>query len=544
MDINNQPTREAFTAIAAKAGLSIMFQRDYRPTPPMTTLKLKDVDVYEALDAITMATGTFWTPLDRHTIFIVDSNTTMHRDYDLQIVDVVHLNGPQTVQELNDVLNMLRQTLNLTNIAANPGTNSLLFRDTPDKVALAEEIIADLEAQLKGTNKIVSHAAAYETDPMGNAYVLDGSRRNLNPAASQLAVTSAGPLSFDINNQASRTAIETIAAKAGLSVVYDRDFRPTPATLNLKSDDTNIFSALDRVSTALRSFWVPLDRRSIFITDNNSTKHRDFDPLVLEVIDLPGLQSPQELNDLMNEIRQVLNAPVIYAIPRTNSLVLRDTPSKVALAKSVIGDLRVSGGAAQTAAPPVISVLYLETDSLSSFYNASNNAGLKSYSAPASAQLRPRLTDPFSLHINEDARRVYEILGETVGLNVTFDSRFVAGQPAAFHLENVTVVQALDQLGTQTHNFWQVVDSKTVYITPENALSTRPYEPTVLKTFRLSNTPPADLNMIVNMAKGMFNIQDVMTDAASSTIDVRTRPSNMILLEKLITALDRPVPAP
>jgi type II secretory pathway component GspD/PulD (secretin) len=108
----------------------------------------------------------------------------------------------------------------------------------------------------------------------------------------------------------------------------------------------------------------------------------------------------------------------------------------------------------------------------------------------------------------------------------------------------VTVIQALDQLGTQTHNFWQVVDSKTVYITPENVPSTRPYEPTVLKTFRLSNTPPADLNMIVNMAKGMFNIQDVMTDAASSTIDVRTRPSNMILLEKLITALDRPVPAP
>jgi len=356
-------------------------------------------------------------------------------------------------------------------------------------------------------------------------------------------VTSAGPFSFDINNQPSRTAIETIAAKAGLSVVYDRDFRPTPPTLTLKLNDKNVFTALDMVSTALGAFWVPLDRRSIFVTHNNSTKHRDFDPLALEVIDIPGLQSDQELNEILNGVRGVLNGPVMYAIPRTNSLVLRDTPSKVALAKSLIGDLRVSGRAIQTATPPVISVLYLDTDSLSSFSSTSNNVALKSYSAPASAQLRPRTTDSFSLHMNEDARRAYEILGETVGLNVTFDSRFVAGQPAALHLENVTVIQALDQLGTQTRNFWQVVDSKTVYITPENVSSTKAYEPTVLKTFRLMNTPPADLNMIVNMARGMFNIQDLMTNAASSTIDVRTKPSNMILLEKLITALDRPVPA-
>ncbi len=532
LDIN-QPTRSAMESIAAKAGLTVMFQRDLRPIPPTLTLKLKDVDVFEALDILTIATRTFWVPLDAHTIYVVDDNTTMRRDYDLTVADIVRVSGTRTTAELNDVMNLLRQNLNITTMTAYPATNVLLMRDSPEKVALAEEIIADLDAQISGNKKVVGHVAAFETNAMGNIEVLDAGSRLADPLLKKLQPTSTGPFSFDIS-QASKDALEAIAVRAGLTVVFDRDFRPTPPTLALKINDNDVYSALDKAALQLRAFWLPLGNRSIFVTDNNSTKRRDFEQLAVELIDIPGLQTAQELNDVMNAVRQNLNLATIYAFPSTNSLLLRDTPAKVELAKAVIAALRPPNSI-----PAFTTVTSIETDSLTSF-GITSNTGLKMYASPASAQIRPKLTGTFSLHINDDARHAYEVLGETVGLNVNFAPKFTSGSSAAFNLENVDVLKALEQLGTQTGNSWQVVDSQTIFITPDKVSSARPYEATVLKSFQLSHAPKSDLTPITTAIRLLFSVNEIMTDDASNTIELRATPTQLVLIEKLLTALDRP----
>ena len=284
---------------------------------------------------------------------------------------------------------------------------------------------------------------------------------------------------------------------------------------------------------------MPLGSQTIFVAENNSTKQRDFYPRTLEVLDIPGVQNSQGLNDAMNDVRQILNVVSMVAVPRTNSLVIFDAPYKVSLAKALVADILRSGSA--PAVPTVTSVLSLETDSLSSF--STSSAGLNGYSAPATAQLRPSATGPFTLHINADARRAYETLGDSVGLNVVFDPQFAPGQTAAFHLENVDVIQSLDLMGKQTGNSWQVVDSKTIFITPENVSSRRLYESTAVKSFHLTNVPVSDLTSIVNMVRSLMNIPNVMTDPASNTIDVRSTSTKLAIVEKLLSALDRPAPA-
>jgi hypothetical protein len=542
LDING-PARTAFETIASKAGFTILFDRDYR-TSPTVTLKLNDLDVFTALDMTCLAARTFWFPVGDHTIFIVDNNSTKRRDYDPNFVDVVHLTGAKAPQDVNDVMNVVRQIVNVTTMVANPGANALLFKDTSQRAALAEQLIADLEGQLNGTPRSAAHSPSYQTEGLsggsGNVYLLDGTRRNINPLLAQLHPTTTAPLSFDIS-QPSKSAFETIAAKAGLSVIFDTDFRvPTPATITLKLSNTDIYTALDIVSTQLRLFWVPVGSQTIFVAENSSTKHRDFDPLAIEVADISGVQSVQALNDFVNDVRQILNVGIMDALPRTNSLLIFDAPYKNALAKALIADIQ-SSNAAPAGAAAVSSVLSIETDSLTSFSNPS--AGLRSYSAPATAQLRPSAAGPFTLHINADARRAYETLGESVGLNVMFDPRFSPGQPAAFHMENVDAIQALDLMGKQTGNSWQVVDSKTIFVTSENVSSRRLYEPTAVKTFHLANVPVPELNFIVTLLRNVLNISNVMTDPASNTIDVRSTPSNLAIVEKLLSVLDRPAPA-
>ena len=533
----NEPARTTFETVAAKAGLAVLFDRDYR-TIPAIALKLNEVDVFTALDMICLATRSFWVPVGDRTIFIVEDNSTKRRDMDPTYVDVVHLTGAKTVQEMNDVMNAVRQTANTPTIVGNPGANTLAFRDNAVRAAVAENLIADLDGQRNGSAIAAVRTPAYQTDPVtggpGNIYDLNDNRRNFNPLFSQLRPTSTGPLSFDFN-QPSRSAFETIAAAAGLSVIFDSDIRTlTPQTIALKLSNTDIYTALNIMSMATRTFWVPLGSQTIFVAEGSSTKHRDFDPLTIEVMDIPGAPTAQALNFVMNDIRQVLNISVMYASPRTNSLVIYDTPSKISLAKKLIGEIQKAGGA-----PALTPVISIETDSLGSFSNAAN-AGLKGYSAPAVAQLRPSVTSPLTLHINSDARRAYEILGESLGLNVMFDPNVAPGQPTAFNLENVDAIQALNLMTKQTGHFWQVVDSKTVYITSESVPSRRLYEPTSVKSFHLANVPVSELNSVVNMVRSLMNITNIMTDPASNTIDVRSTPSNLAVVEKLLSALDRP----
>lgn len=525
----NQATRGAFEAIAAKAGITIIFDRSWRPAPTTTSLKLNDVDVYEALDLLSISTNTFWVPIGSHTIFVTDNNNQKRRDYDSSMIKVIHLAGPKTPQELSDVMNALRQALNIVSIVTVPQTNSLILKDRPARVALAEMVIADLDGRMNGASAART-VATYETDAPGNVVVLDGSSRNINPARSQLQPTSTGPFSFDLN-QPTPNAFETIAAKAGLSVVFDRDWRPQPTITTQKLNDIDIYSALDMMSLMTGTSWLPLGSQSIFVLDNNTQKHRDFDPLKTVVMDLPGTKSPQDLNDIMNVLRQVVNLTNIYSVPSTNSLVFSDTPARVALAQRLIVDLDPSSPA---------PILELDMESLGTLTNPLSS-GLSRYAGPPKSVLQPTANASFSLNMNEDARRAFEILGETGGLNVVFAPGFIPGTLMAFHLDKVDMIQALDLLSSQTGNYWQVVDSKTIRVSPEYRPGMQSNEPLILKTFQIKNS--ALLDNIGAALRGILFIRDLKPDPASNTIDVRTTSNNLTLAEKLITALDRPAPA-
>src|SRR6185295_7644463 len=550
-DFNNQPYRTAFETIAARAGFSVIFNRDLTPLTQSTiTLKWEDVDVYEALRIVSIATRTFWVPVGDHTIFITSDNTTTHRDYDPMTLDVIHLTGAKPPQEVNDVMNAVRQMLNITTMTANPGTNTLMLKDAPGRVALAERLIPVLDGPVNGASSASNTAipaAAYQMDATGNVYVLDGSRRNINPVRSKLQPTSTGSFSFDLNsfglNAPGRTAFETIAARAGLSVVFDRDYGQAPVTTMLTMNNVDIYMALDLMALSLHNFWVPIDSKTIFVSDNNTTKRRDFEPLLLEVIDITGLRTAQELNDVMNGVRQNLNMTSILAHPWTNSLVIRDTPAKVALAERVIADLQTfMSGANPGAVASVVPVLSIETESLGGSVNTPN-AGLARYRTSDKPQLQSTTTRPFSLRMNEDARHAYEILGETAGLNVTFDPQFMPGQTTAFRFDNVDILQALEQVGTQTGNFWQFVDGRTIRVAPGNSPNGIMYEPPIQKAFQLSNSASQDVIFIFNAVRSALNLRDSTSDPATRTINVRDTATKLKLVEKIITALDRPLPA-
>ena len=158
----SQPTRTAFETIGEMAGIHVLFDRDLRNfTPPTVTLDLDNVSFYQALDILNVQTKTWWQVVDKNTILIIEDSSTKRRDLEEVVLKVIYLSNPTSTQELNDIMNQVRQNLNITVMTAYPPLNALVIKDSPDKVAMAEKLAYALD---KGKGEVVIEATIMEVD--------------------------------------------------------------------------------------------------------------------------------------------------------------------------------------------------------------------------------------------------------------------------------------------------------------------------------------------------------------------------------------------
>src|SRR5207245_10027453 len=67
------------------------------------------------------------------------------RDYEEQIVQTYYLSNTVLSQDLTEIVNGLRQLLDLKRVQQLNSQNAIVIRDTPDKLALAAKIIHDVD---------------------------------------------------------------------------------------------------------------------------------------------------------------------------------------------------------------------------------------------------------------------------------------------------------------------------------------------------------------------------------------------------------------
>jgi len=158
----SQQTRTAFETIGEMAGIHVLFDRDLRNFQPQTvTLDLDNVSFYQALDILNVQTKTWWQVVDKNTILIIEDSSTKRRDLEEVVLKVIYLSNPTSTQELNDIMNQVRQNLNITVMTAYPPLNALVIKDSPDKVAMAEKLAYALD---KGKGEVVIEATIMEVD--------------------------------------------------------------------------------------------------------------------------------------------------------------------------------------------------------------------------------------------------------------------------------------------------------------------------------------------------------------------------------------------
>jgi len=205
-----------FEALSRTSGINVLLDRDVKPDTK-TSIFVKDVSVEDTIDLILMQNQLEKKVISDNTVFIYPSTPAKLKDYQDLKIRSFHLTNADPKQ----ILTMIKTLLKTKDIFIHEKTNSIVMRDTPAAIRLAEKMVADQDIA--------------EPEVMLEVEVLEVSTTRL----SELGIR--WPSSFSL---ATPDGVTTLGQLKDLD---SDDLLATPlsATLNLKLDDsdTNILAS-------------------------------------------------------------------------------------------------------------------------------------------------------------------------------------------------------------------------------------------------------------------------------------------------------------
>ncbi len=178
-----------FDTIGKLAGLTVIYDPDLQAR--RIPVDLNNVTLEQALDIVSLEAKAFWKPVTENIIMIVPDNTQKRRDYEEQVVRTFYLSNISIPQDLTEITTGLRSLLDLRRIQQVNAQNAIIIRDTPDKVALAEKIIRDID-KAKPEVVIQMEVLQARTDKLRNLGILPGQSASIaiNPSTNTTNTTS------------------------------------------------------------------------------------------------------------------------------------------------------------------------------------------------------------------------------------------------------------------------------------------------------------------------------------------------------------------
>jgi general secretion pathway protein D len=139
----NEDTKVIYETVGKLAGINVLFDPDY--TSRRIKIELNNVSLEEALRIIAIESKTFWRPVTPNTVFVAADNPAKRKDLEQSVIKTFYLTNLSQPTELQDVVNTLRQILEINRLQPLPTQSAIVVRGTPDQIALAQKLVSDLD---------------------------------------------------------------------------------------------------------------------------------------------------------------------------------------------------------------------------------------------------------------------------------------------------------------------------------------------------------------------------------------------------------------
>src|SRR5215470_16289426 len=196
----------------------------------------------------------------------------------------------------------------------------------PSNDAAGQELSKTLQ-MIAEKNRQTDNQANPESEDTSSVYA---------SAPPELKPISRAPINIKASDDA-KVIITTIGKFAGVGVIFDQDFTARRITVDL--NNVTLEQALAVACIQSKAFWKPMTENTIFVTQDTTQKHRDYDDTIVKTFYLSNVTQPQDLTDIANGLRQVAEIKKIQQLNSQNAIIVRDTPDKIAIAEKLINDI-------------------------------------------------------------------------------------------------------------------------------------------------------------------------------------------------------------
>jgi len=153
----------------------------------------------------------------------------------------------------------------------------------------------------------------------------------------QLKPASNAPITLHMVDD-SKAIYLAIGKSAGINVVFDSDYVPKHVSVDLTN--VSLSDALRIAGEICGTFYKPILPDTIFVAQNNATKHRELDDMEVHTFYLTNASQQADANELVTALRNALGVDdKIYFVPNQNAIVMTATAEHIALAQKLIHDL-------------------------------------------------------------------------------------------------------------------------------------------------------------------------------------------------------------
>jgi len=334
-------------------------------------------------------------------------------------------------------------------------------------------------------------------------------------------------------NLEARAAYDTLGTRAGINMVYIPAFKQDAPVL-VRIESQSFFDAMERLSAETRTFWFPWDGKTIILAPDTQQYRRDLEPLTFKTFYLGRDATREVILDSLNALRTRMQMRGVFQQEGAKAILVKDTAARVAEAERILSEI---GGQSLPLAATIATAF--PENATSFLFIAEAGKGHRVVPSTQS-HLEKTLVGSVSVNANSQARPIYEDLAARAGVNVIFDRQMREKPASRFHVEGVSLIDALDLLAIQTATFWQPMNESTIFVMDDSAQNRRDRGQHIVKIVYLpESATTVDVNATMNVLRTTLAMRGVFQDDKSKAIILRDTPLRVLLAEKTIEDLNK-----
>jgi type II secretory pathway component HofQ len=138
-----------------------------------------------------------------------------------------------------------------------------------------------------------------------------------------------------------RALLTQVAQAYGMVAEFDDSVQQRRVRFDI--EDVNFTTAMDAATRVTKTFWVPLSSRQMLFAADTVENRRNLERMSLRTFYLPDVSSDQQLNELMNSLRVLLNLRYIGAQKSQQTITIRAEQPVVEAAARLLESLSTGG---------------------------------------------------------------------------------------------------------------------------------------------------------------------------------------------------------